>query len=142
MISSLVKNVPSNSKILATNLINNTKVDNIDVNNNIQLVNGIANPLYSSFVDFFSFLDNNKIIGTTIGMVIGLQMNAFWGDFTKSIIDPISKKVIHDDINHLSFTLFEMKFYYGKVLISLINILISFFFLFQLYKLAKSFGLH
>jgi large-conductance mechanosensitive channel len=75
-------------------------------------------------------------------MVIGLQMNAFWGDFTKSIIDPISKKVIHDDINHLNFSLLGMKFYFGKVLISLINIMISFFFLFQLYKLAKSFGLH
>jgi large-conductance mechanosensitive channel len=130
MISSIVKEIPSNSKTIAANL------------NNLEIVNTIANPIYSGFTDFFSFLDKYKIIGTTMGMVIGLQMSNFWTEFTKSIIDPISQKIVHEDINHLHFTIFEMEFYYGKVLISLINILISFYFLYQLYKLAILIGFH
>jgi large-conductance mechanosensitive channel len=90
---------------------------------------------------FYEFLAENKIIASTIGIVIGLQMNGLWGAITDDIINPITKKLLKKDIDDLNFCVFGITFYYGKIINSLINILISFFFLYKLYQLTKSIGL-
>ena len=90
---------------------------------------------------FFNFLKDNKIIASTIGIVIGLQMNALWGAITDDIINPVTKKLVHKDVDDLNFCLFGVTFYYGKIMNGLINLLISFFLLFKLYELSKSLGL-
>ena len=68
-------------------------------------------------------------------------MNALWGAITDDIINPITKRIMKKDIEDLNFCIFGITFYYGKITNGLINILISFFFLYKLYQVSKSFGL-
>ena len=104
-------------------------------------VANITNTLYSNASSFYQFLIDNKIVASTIGIVVGLQMNGLWSAITDDIINPITKKIMHKDVEDLSFCIGGVTFYYGKIMNGLINILISFFFLYKLYELSKSFGL-
>ena len=104
-------------------------------------VTNITNTLYDNMSSFYQFLNDNKIIASTIGIVVGLQMNNLWGAITDDIINPITKKIMHKDVEDLSFCIGGITFYYGKIMNGLINIIISFFFLYKLYELSKSFGL-
>jgi len=104
-------------------------------------VTNVTNTLYNNMSSFYEFLNENKIIASTIGIVVGLQMNSLWSAITDDIINPITKKIMHKDVEDLSFCIGGITFYYGKIMNGLINILISFFFLYKLYELSKSFGL-
>ena len=101
----------------------------------------IIRTILDNLTSFYGFLAENKIIASTIGIVIGLQMNALWGAITDDIINPITKRIMKKDIEDLNFCIFGITFYYGKITNGLINILISFFFLYKLYQISKSFGL-
>ena len=104
-------------------------------------VYGITNHLFNNMTSFYSFLNDNKIIASTIGIVIGLQMNALWGALTDDIINPITKKLVNKNVDDLNFCILGVTFYYGKIMNGLINIFISFFLLYKLYELSKSLGL-
>jgi hypothetical protein len=126
----------------AAGVANGAQFDALDPTTYITApIANVTNTLYENASSFFQFLIDNKIIASTIGIVVGLQMNGLWGAITDDIINPITKKIMHKDVEDLSFCIGGITFYYGKIINGLINILISFFFLYKLYELSKSFGL-
>jgi large-conductance mechanosensitive channel len=127
---------------VANGVANGATFDALDPTTYVTVpVANITNTLYSNASSFYQFLIDNKIVASTIGIVVGLQMNGLWSAITDDIINPITKKIMHKDVEDLSFCIGGVTFYYGKIMNGLINILISFFFLYKLYELSKSFGL-
>ena len=155
MVFSFIKNVGNASnnarRLLSTGLVGPadgatvaTGVDNLPpINTNFNAydpityvtapIYGVSQHLLMNATNFYSFLNENKIIASTIGIVIGLQMNALWGALTDDIINPITKKLVNKDVDELSFCILGVTFYYGKIMNGLINIFISFSFLNYLY---------
>jgi len=139
--NSFVSNLNNATKVATTlSVLNNPT--NINPSFNIyNPINKITNHISESLVDFYEFLNANKILATSIGIIIGLQINSLWSDLTTDFINPITKKILHKDINDINICLFGITFYVGKAIVSIINLLISFYFLYYIYKLSRHLGL-
>jgi large-conductance mechanosensitive channel len=135
-------NVLNNANKVATtlNVLNNpTNISpSFDIYNPI---NKITNHISENITDFYEFLNTNKILATSIGIIIGLQINNLWNDLTLDFINPITKKILHKDLNDINICLFGVTLYVGKAIVSIINLLISFYFLYYIYKLSRHLGL-
>lgn len=86
------------------------------------------------FGEFKEFINRGNVVDMAVGVMIGAAFKAIVDALVANLISPLIGLIFQKDFSSLSFTINEVVFCYGALIMAIINFLIVAFVLFLIIK--------
>ena len=90
------------------------------------------------FAEFKEFINRGNVVDMAVGIMIGAAFKAIVDALVANLISPLIGIIFKQDFSTLHFTINEVPFYYGALIMAIINFLIVAFVLFMIIKLMNA----
>ena len=84
--------------------------------------------------EFKEFINRGNVVDMAVGIMIGGAFKAIVDALVNNLISPLIGVLFKKDFNALCFTINEVQFYYGALIMAIINFLIVAIVLFMIIK--------
>lgn len=88
--------------------------------------------------EFKEFINRGSVIDMAVGIMIGGAFKAIVDALVNNLISPLIGVLFKKDFNALFFTINEVQFYYGALVMAIINFLIVAIVLFMIIKFINT----
>ena len=90
------------------------------------------------FAEFKEFINRGNVVDMAVGIMIGAAFKAIVDALVANLISPLIGIIFKQDFSTLHFTINEVPFYYGALIMAIINFLIVAIVLFMIIKLMNA----
>lgn len=101
-------------------------------------ISAVSETVAYNVVDFYNFLNDNKIIQLGTAFIISSQINQLASKFIDNIVSPIIKRVLDGETESLKETkveIFGIKFEIGDFIMTMMKFMINMIILYYLFKI-------
>ena len=88
--------------------------------------------------EFREFINRGNVVDMAVGIMIGAAFKAIVDALVANLISPLIGIIFQKDFSALHFTINEVPFYYGALIMAIINFLIIAIVLFMIIKLMNA----
>ena len=88
--------------------------------------------------EFRAFINRGNVVDMAVGIMIGAAFKAIVDALVANLISPLIGIIFQQDFSSLHFTINEVPFYYGALIMAIINFLIIAIVLFAIIKLMNT----
>ena len=88
--------------------------------------------------EFREFINRGNVVDMAVGIMIGAAFKAIVDALVANLISPLIGIIFKQDFSTLHFTINEVPFYYGALIMAVINFLIIAIVLFMIIKLMNA----